>query len=310
VPTYRVLTGPTAAGKTGWLLARARTRPLRVISADSRQVYRGMDIGTGKPTADELAYAPHYGLDLLDPGQPFSAQGFLHMAAAAFAELRDFTGEVWVCGGTGLYIRTLVEGLPLGPPPRPQLRAALWPLIQARGPQAVAAELGLYFAETANPVRVLRRAEHAAQAKGGGRVYAFAGLDPALQATDVETNMLDSTLRAELAQWSCDGFYVLDPGDALEEQIRGRVQAMFAAGLSDEVRALRAAGFGAVDVVAGGIAYAEAGAQLDGAMTEAEAVARASVRTRQYAKRQRTYFKGQGWPILTQQALDKALAAP
>jgi tRNA dimethylallyltransferase len=297
VPTYRVLTGPTASGKTDWLLTRAKQVPIRVISADSRQVYKHMDIGTGKPSADEQARVPHLGIDLLNPGHAFSAHDFILQAAAALSELHDFDGEVWVCGGTGLYIRTLVEALPLGSPPRPKLREALTELIKERGSSRVATDLALEMRELHNPVRVLRKAETAADTNPNA-LYLYAGLDPHLADTDLlqRPDQYESALEQTKA-WTCAAIHVLDPGAALDKRIAQRVEGMFANGLVEEVRDLRAMGFGDTDVVAEGIGYKQAGALLDGTVSRPEALRHAVIRTQQYAKRQRTYFKGQGWPV-------------
>jgi tRNA dimethylallyltransferase len=310
VPNYRVLTGPTASGKTDWLLRRAERVPIRVISADSRQVYRHMDIGTGKPNAEELAKLPHYGIDLVNPLQSFSAHEFILMAAAALRELEDFAAEVWVSGGTGLYIRTLTEALPLGPAPRPQLREALAQLIQDRGSAAVASELALDLREVLNPVRVLRQAEKAA-AENPSRIYSYAGLDPGLGSTDQPqwSNEYGVAL-AQTQAWQCEGVFVMDPVAELDKRIARRVEGMFAQGLVQEVRDLRAMGYGAASVVAEGIAYKQAGALLDGTLSKPEALRHAVIRTRQYAKRQRTYFRGRGWQIYTQAELDAAVPLP
>ena len=300
---YRVLTGPTASGKTALLLARAASHPLIVVSADSRQVYRGMDIGTGKPTVAEQRAVPHYGLDLRSPGEDFSAHDFLLIAAGAFAALADDPREVWVSGGTGLYIRALTEQLPLGPAPRKRLRARLAELIQQHGPEELARMLGVELRESKNPVRVIRAAELTCRdAVAVPLIYMKASLTPA----DVAADEQDATGQGELevarqtlARWSCAGIVVVDPGYAeLRQRIEARVKNMFEMGLTDEVQALRAAGFGASKVVAKGIAYREAGELLDGRLTRSEAIERAVIRTRQYAKRQRTYFAGRGWQVI------------
>jgi len=254
-----------------------------------------MDIGTGKPTAEELERVPHSGLDLSNPGEAFSAHDFILMAARAFSEMEDFAGEVWVCGGTGLYIRTLVESLPLGPPPRPQLREALAQRIHERGSAVVASELALELREVHNPVRVLRKAE-AAASESAEAIYGYAGLDPLL--ADLDCLQRSDEYESALSQtraWQCEGVYVLDPGADLDKRVAQRVEGMFAGGLVEEVRDLRDRGYGSADVVAEGIAYKQAGALLDGAMNRIEALRHAVIRTRQYAKRQRTYFRGQGW---------------
>lgn len=308
--SYRVLTGPTASGKTDWLLRRADSIPICVISADSRQVYRHMDIGTGKPYAEELARVPHYGIDLINPAQSFSAHDFILMCAAALRELSEFDGEVWVCGGTGLYIRTLIEALPLGPSPRPLLREALAQLIQSRGSEIVAADLALEMREVHNPVRVLRQAEKAADVNAAP-VYTYAGLDPALADTDQlqRADEYDDAV-AQTKEWKCDGIFILDRGAELDKRIPRRVEGMFANGLVQEVRDLRAMGYGEADVVAEGIGYKQAGALLDGTLSKPDALRQAVIRTRQYAKRQRTYFRGRGWRTYTAEELDATVPLP
>jgi len=113
---------------------------------------------------------------------------------------------------------------------------------------------------------------------------------------------LPAEVLAELDRWQCAGVHVLDPGkEELAGRIERRVQAMFDDGLVQEVERLRQLGFGGADVVMQGIGYQEAGAVLDGQLTVEEAVDQAIVRTRQYAKRQRTYFRGQGWTEANEQ---------
>ena len=115
-----VVVGPTAIGKTRVAAALARHWPLVVISADSRQVYRGLDRGTGKPTGAERVAVPHLGLDLIDPGERYSAGRFAREAAAWLAGLGPETWPV-VVGGTGLYVRALADGLFREPPLDPEL---------------------------------------------------------------------------------------------------------------------------------------------------------------------------------------------
>jgi tRNA dimethylallyltransferase len=305
--TYRVLTGPTAAGKTAWLLNLAGNRKLNVISADSRQVYRNMDIGTGKPARTDREILPHFGLDLLEPGIIFSVYQYLIVAANALAESRAQGREVWVCGGTGLYIRALIQQMDLGAPPRPRLRAALQALLAARPSRALAQELGLQLAEPDNPRRVVRAAELAcADSADAERIYAAAGLDAACAAADVSRGGgLPQSVTDELSRWRCAGLAVLDPGKVeLARLIEQRVRGMFGAGLVEEVAQLRRLGYGGAQVVAQGIGYREAGQVLDGALGLEGAVSLTITRTRQYAKRQRTYFRGQGWQSYTRDELD------
>ena len=120
-----VVVGPTAVGKTAVALALAAHLPVEVISADSRQVYRRLDIGTAKPTRRERARVPHHGLDLVEPGERYSAGRFARDAARWVAEIRNRGRLPLVVGGTGLYIRALAEGLFHEPPLEPARRRAL-----------------------------------------------------------------------------------------------------------------------------------------------------------------------------------------
>lgn len=297
---YHVLTGPTASGKSAFLLGCAGSRRLAVISADSRQVYRMMDIGTGKPDAAELALLPHRLIDLVDPGEKYSAHRFVIDAATAMQDLASEGFEVWVCGGTGLYIHALLEHLELGQPPRESLRLRLSELIAVDGPQHWAAELGLQLQDSHNPIRVVRAAELACDTPAHtAGIYQRLGLDPAAEVLDVNSREEFSAALAILADWQCAGIAVLDPGyDELLELIASRVRRMFEQGLPEEVQRIRDAGFGDADELANGIAYREAGMLLDGELEYEEAVQGAIIRTRQYAKRQRTYFRGRGWQFM------------
>ncbi|HES58549.1 MAG TPA: hypothetical protein ENO21_03865, partial [Firmicutes bacterium] len=312
--TYRVLTGPTAAGKTGLLLEAAPAGGLLVISADSRQVYRYMDVGTGKSSASEQAVLPHRVIDVVDPGDEFSAYEFVRHAAQALNEARDSGVAPWVCGGTGLYIRALVERLAFGAAPRPRLRDAIASALGSVEPRELAARLQLELAEPDNPVRVMRAAENAAASEQARQhIYRAVQLDTAemdADASEARGHRLPGMVLDELARWDCAGVYLLNPGTAeLDQRIRRRVLAMFSNGLLTEVKRLREMGLGKADVVLNGIAYREAGAVIDGEMTSEEAVERAAIRTRQYAKRQRTYARGRGWQASEPAEISRAVAA-
>ena len=123
--SFYVLTGPTAAGKTAWLLKRSLHRPMLVVSADSRQVYLNMDIGTGNPTLPEQKILPHYVINCINPSISYSVYQYLIDAAKVLRFSTRQRAAIWVCGGTGLYIRALVEKLSLGARPRPELRRAM-----------------------------------------------------------------------------------------------------------------------------------------------------------------------------------------
>lgn len=306
---YYVLTGPTASGKTAWLGRRALSQSLSIVHSDSRQVYRHMDIGTGKADSRLLLTLTQYGLDLIEPTKNFSVYQYLSSAAEAFQAALTAAGELWLSGGTGLYIRAVIAGLPLGAAPRPLLREALQQCIQATSARHVAESLGLELRDPDNPVRVLRAAEAAAaELPARERIYGYAGLDAAAMDEDGEQSTEEfESARATLSAWECAGVFVLDPGpEELARRIEERVATMFQAGLLEEVAELRRLGYGEARVVREGIAYREAGEVLDGRMQLEEAVASAVTRTRQYAKRQRTYFRGMGWPVVTVEQLDAA----
>src|SRR5205807_8199231 len=124
-PLPPVLLGPTGVGKTAVAVALAALRPLTVISADARQVYRGLDIGTAKPAAAIRAQVPHLGLDLVDPGERYSAGRFARDAVGWLAEVRAAGRLPLVAGGTGLYVRALADGLFREPPLEPARRERL-----------------------------------------------------------------------------------------------------------------------------------------------------------------------------------------
>jgi tRNA dimethylallyltransferase len=283
------------------------------ISADSRQAYRHMDIGTGKPTTTERQILPHYGLDCVKPGIFYSVYQFLTIAAAGLAAARLQQRQAWVCGGAGLYIRALVEGLALSSGPRPLLRQALNHQLTLHKPRDVAAALEVSVKDPDNPVRVLRAAESAcADPQRCALIYAWCGLDACAARADAadEGGQVDAAVRGELALWHCAGIAVLDPGrEELNRRIERRVGQMFSQGLVDEVAELRRLGYGLTAVVQNSIGYREAAAVLDGHLGLDAAVEQTVVRTRQYAKRQRTYFRGRGWPVVAEAQLTDWAAA-
>jgi tRNA dimethylallyltransferase len=244
------------------------------------------------------------------------------------SELESYEGEVWFVGGTGLYLRAVLEGLELGPPPLPELRAWFETSLGSLTSAELARQLGLVVRDPDNPRRVLRALEElAAHPEGRRRITAVCGVElPAEPAAPVVSpSRLDETSveskvdiveslgagKAISQGWACAGIYVLDPGPVeLEARIIRRVRGMFEAGLVAEAAQLRAAGFGEIDIVRDGIGYREALAVLDGGLTVPEAIGRTVIRTRQYAKRQRTYFRGRGWQFYTEAELDAAVPSP
>jgi tRNA dimethylallyltransferase len=274
-----VLVGPTASGKTGFAERLAGALPLRLISADSQQVYRGMDIGTAKPLGpDREAWAL---LDVVDPGQSFSAGEFCRQAAplceAAWAE-----GKLPViAGGTGLYLKALLQGLAEIPPIPDEVRAGLEAEFQSHGLAPLLAlldEADPILAATVdrqNPRRILRALE------------VFEATGQPLSQWQAQTTT--PALVPGKALW-----LGLDPGkEALEKRITQRVDACLATGWLDEVKAL-AARWGQDPLrKSAAIGYPELLDVSLGAQTLDQAREAILLRTKQYAKRQRTWFKAQ-----------------
>ena len=229
--TFRALclAGPTASGKTAAALALARVLPLEIISVDSALVYRGMDIGTAKPGAAELAAVPHHLIDILDPAESYSAARFASDAGRLIGEIRGRGKLPLLAGGTMLYFKALFDGLDTMPEASPALRAEIDAEAKARGWPALHAELARVDAETA-----ARLAPNDAQR-----------IQRALEVWRVGGQPLSSFHRARLSTPAGDAgawpLISLEPTDRgwLHARIEQRFDAMLAAGLEDEVAALR-----------------------------------------------------------------------
>ena len=274
-----VIGGPTASGKTSLALELAKHLPIEVISADSRQVYRGLDVGTAKPTPAERRRVPHHVLDIIDPNEPFSAHRFSGLARPAIVDIERRGARPVVVGGTGFYIQALLTGSPLGAtPPDPELRSRLTRELEAEGPDPLIRRLREIAPERAtvvdisNPRRLIRALE-----------IAEARCPEAAPATQPVTN---TPIPAYVL-----GLQV-EPA-ILAERIAQRTGQMFENGLLDEARWLRDRGYDRTLPALSGVGYAEALAHLDGQLSLPEAIERTTIRTRQYARRQRTWFRHQ-----------------
>lgn len=270
-----VLVGPTASGKSAvaQCLAQGSRPPRPVISADSMAVYRGMDLGTAKPDAAERAAIPSFGFDLADPDRAFSVGDYLGALRAAAPAIAACQALPIVVGGTGLYVRCLTEGLDSADVADPVHRAAAEALLQAEGLEALQAAT-----EALNPAEYarlrdpenLRRVVRAYELLAAGHALPVAAERP----------------RPKIA-----GLFL--PPDELRARIARRARQMFAYGLVEEVRALRAAYPVLSETARHAIGYQEAGLVLDGQISEEEAIRRTALRTGQYAKRQMTWFRHQ-----------------
>jgi tRNA dimethylallyltransferase len=270
-----VLVGPTAVGKTAVALALAAHWPLEIISADSRQVYRRLDIGTAKPSRKERGRVPHHGLDLVDPGSRYSAGHFARDGVSWLAEIRQRENLPVVVGGTGLYIRALAEGLFA----EPTLDAA-----KRRSLDAWTARL--------EPIELLRWAARLDPGfRGGGRQRAARAIEVAL----LSGYPLSYWQQAARAQGSLDPWYIVltVPRPVLHQRIARRAEGMVRRGLIEEVAAVLAEGHEARSPGLDGIGIREAVEYLHGVRPRESVAEAIAVGTRQYAKRQQTWFRHQ-----------------
>ena len=291
-PLVPVIVGPTGVGKTALAVALARVWPLVVISADSRQVYRGLDAGTGKPTAEQRGVVEHLGIDVLDPGERYSAGRFARDAAAWLAAIPAGRRAV-IVGGTGLYIRALADGLFREPPLDANRRAevARW-AAGAEGLGRWAARLDPGY-------------------PGGGRQRAARSVEVALL-TGRPLSWWQQRARAEgvMRPW-----YVrlTLPRAVLHRRIAERVRCMLAAGWVDEVRRLLEAGRDAHTPGLDALGYREIVRHIEGGLPADGLPETIVASTRRYAKRQETWFRHQlgGAPCLALDATEppEALAA-
>ena len=271
---HAVLVGATASGKSALALALARRDPSwELVSADSMQVYRGMDIGTAKPTAAERAEVPHHLIDLLDPWEDGTVAWYQREAQAVVADIEARGKRALLVGGTALYVQAVVDGLEI-PGQFPDERAAL----EADGDTAALhrrlAELDPVAAgrmEPTNRRRVVRALE---VTLGSGRPFSSYG--PGLDAHG------DTPFRLVGLQRSTED---------LAARIEQRYQAQLDAGLLDEVRRLRGHPRGLSRTAAQALGYKELLAHLDGETTLEEAVDLAVRGTRRFARRQRAWFR-------------------
>jgi tRNA dimethylallyltransferase len=267
------LIGPTAAGKTAVALVLARRLDAEIVSADSMQVYRGMDIGTAKPSPAERAAVPHHLIDVVEVGEHFDVARYVALAHAAIAAIQRRCRTPLIVGGTGLYLRALTDGLSEAPDADPALRATL----EALGRERVLDEL--------------RRADPEAAGRIGP--HNFRRLIRALEICRL-TGRKSSELRRE---WDRDRLPLMhglerDRAD-LYARCEARVEAMFRAGLVDEVRSLLPRGLAENTTARQALGYKEVIAHLSGEATLEDTVELVKTRTRQFAKRQLTWFRHQ-----------------
>jgi len=276
-PPLVVICGPTAGGKTRLALELADGLSLEAVSADSRQIYQGMDIGTAKASPEERALLPHHLIDVVRPDEPFTADDFRRLGRTAIENTFRRGRRPLVVGGTGLYIRVLTEGLVPAPGPNPEIRRRLETLEERRGPTALHRLLGRFDPDLARRLHPMDRV----RALRGLEVYLQGGKPLSLFQREHEfSDRPFRTLKIGLAP----------PRELLYRQIDARVEDMFAAGLVDEVKGLLRLGYSPDLKAFRGIGYAETLKFLGGELSLAETVELVQRNTRRFAKRQLTWF--------------------
>lgn len=272
-----IIAGPTASGKSDLAVRLASLYDGEIISADSMQVYRRMDIGTAKPTLDERGGIPHHMIDIIEPDEEFCAARFASLALEKIREMHGRGKNPFVAGGTGLYIKTLTRGIFKGPEADPALRANLEKEVEEHGSARLHERLkavdpaGAAAIHPNNRARVIRALEVYTLSKKPisefHREHAF---------SDEPLQTLKIGLKVEREE--------------LYERINARVERMMADGLLEETRGLLGAGYSPSLKPMGGLGYKEMVDYLDGRCALDEAVENLKRNTRRYAKRQMTWF--------------------
>jgi tRNA dimethylallyltransferase len=272
------LTGATAVGKSGVGLALAQRLGAEIISLDSMAIYRGMDIGTAKPSAAHRAAVPHHLVDIVDPAEEYSVAEYVDAAAAAVADIRRRGRQVLFVGGTPLYLKSLLRGLFDGPPANWEFRHEIEAELAQVGQAALHERLMQVDPVAASAIhphdtRRMIRAIEVFRATGEPISHQQLQFDDGRPADE------------------CRVFVLRRKRDELHRRIDDRVEAMIDAGLVDEVRQLTADGRVLGRTASQAVGYRESLAFLAGEFDRAEMNDRIKIRTRRFAKRQGTWFR-------------------
>ena len=280
LPKAIFLMGPTASGKTALAINLRKTLPVELISVDSALIYRGMDVGTAKPTAEELAQAPHRLLDILDPAEAYSAADFRRDALKEMAEITASGRIPLLVGGTMLYFKALLEGLSPLPSANPEIRARIEQQAAEKGWDALHREL-----QDIDPVAARRIHPN----------------DPQRLSRALEVFFISGKTLTELTQTSGDALpyqvhqFAIAPAsrELLHQRIEQRFHQMLASGFEAEVRALFARGDLHTDMPSiRCVGYRQMWSYLAGEVPYDDMVYRGICATRQLAKRQMTWLRG------------------
>ncbi len=271
-----LLAGPTASGKSAVALELARGLPGEILSVDSMQVYRGLDIGTAKPTAGERAAVPHHLIDVADLTESFDAARFVRLTQDIIPAIQNRGRTPILCGGTGLYFNAWMGGLGDAPPPDPALRAEL----ESMPLPALLDELARKDWATFDEIDVQNRRR-------------------VVRAVEV-IRLTGRPFSQQRARWpdrapalAGRSFGLLRSRDDLVRRIHQRVDAMFSAGLIDETRQRLESGLAGNRTALQAIGYRQVVEHLRGERGRLETQEQVRIKTRQFAKRQLTWFRGQ-----------------
>jgi tRNA dimethylallyltransferase len=286
-PRSILIAGPTAVGKSAVALALADRIGGEIISVDSMQVYRGLDIGTAKPSPQERQRVRHHLIDVVEVNEPFDAARFSKLAHAAVADIQQRGGVPILCGGTGLYFKAFLQGLGEAPSANAALRAELeaMPLPELLRELEKSDPVAFAKIDRQNPRRVVRALE-------------------VIRLTGRPFSAQRSHWNSELPAPNSELFFGLTrSSDDLRARIDARVDAMFARGLAMETEQLLKRGLAENKTAMQAIGYRQAVERLRQARSLEETIARVKQRTRQFAKRQMTWFRRQfrlDWMVLEQ----------
>ena len=273
------LTGATASGKTGVSLELARRLDAEIISLDSMAIYRGMDIGTAKPTPDQRAQVPHHLVDIVDPVESFSVSQYREEAHRAIDQIRDKGRDVLFVGGTALYLKVLLRGMFDGPPADWPLRAQLQQELESMPTDVILERLRLIDPVSAHNLhpndrrRIIRALE-------------------VFRATGHPISHWQMEFENKVPQDRCRVFTLRHPRSLLHQRIAERVDGMFESGLVDEVAALLQRWGELSHTAAQAVGYREVMEHLRGEFDLDTARERTLVRTRRFARHQETWFRG------------------
>ena len=272
------LTGPTAAGKTSVGLELAELLDAEIISLDSMAIYRGMDIGTAKPTAEQRRRVPHHLIDIVDASDPFSLDEYCEAALDTIAEIRSRGREVLLVGGTPLYLKSLLRGILQGPEADWEFREQIESELETVGIEALHARLELVDPLSAAKLdpRDKRRIIRALEVQ---------------KITGQPISHLQEQFEVARSADECRVFVLDWPRPKLHQRIERRVERMFAEGLAAEVVELLETTDGLGRTASQAVGYREAIDLVNEGITRDEAIERTKIRTRQFAKRQMTWFR-------------------